>query len=274
MIKWIKSASKFISIFIVIIQFQFCSDQSDTVHWPKNGTSLSATKYRLDIADTANILINKDNLFTLIKPHDSLITSQFQINYSAIAEERQKYFLEANQKVTNTQNPNVTEYYKFEDGNVFLLGYKTKDEVKPFTIFEPPLIISGKENGKDLITEGTMKTFDSKLSNFDEGFKTTLKIKNSKEILLANNKETKHYLRELIMARDATVGFGENNLIMPEAIMFKSKIITDINGVPIAEWSIKADIIEAEQQQLQQEPKMQEHKLYIEFTKYYNIDNN
>lgn len=96
---------------------QFCT-QEEKIHWPKNGTTLSAVKYNLDIADSANILIKSNSLFTLIEPHDSLIVKRFTINYSAVTKENVEYFREADQKVTNSLNSNVTEYYNFGSTNI------------------------------------------------------------------------------------------------------------------------------------------------------------
>lgn len=232
-------------IIILLILFFSCSDKP--VKWVANGTTLQATKYRLEISDSSKILIENDNAFSLLLPHDSLITNKFTISYSVVDTKTNKYFkIKAHQQVKNTLNPKVTEYYQFDNGNVLLLGYATRDKLKPYTIFEPALIISPASINEGTKSSGVMKTFIAENNSFDEGFNTNLKIKELKQIKLKviPNRLKICNLQELILTRDATVSYGENNLIMSEAIMFKSKLLIDTKGLPIAEWSIKADKIE------------------------------
>ena len=171
-------------------------------------------------------------------------------------------------------NPKVTEYYRFDNGNVLFLGYATSNTLKPYTIFEPALIISPASINKGTKSSGAMKTFFAQNNSFDKGFNTNLRIIELKQIKLKDisNSHKICNLRELILTRDATVSYGENNLIMPEAIMFKNKLLIDTNGLPIAEWSIKAEKIENNNNELE-EPGIENqntksNKLYIEFTKY------
>jgi hypothetical protein len=261
--------------FILILLVLFCSCSDKPVKWVTNGTTLQATKYRLEISDSSKILIENDNTFSLLLPHDSLITNKFTISYSAVDTKTNKYFkTKAHQQVKNTLNPKVTEYYQFNNGNVLLLGYATSDRLKPYTIFEPALIISPASINEGAKSSGVMKTFIAENNSFDKGFNTNLKIKELKQIKLkdVSNRHKICNLQELILTRDATISYGENNLIMPEAIMFKNKLLIDTNGLPIAEWSIKSEKIEKNNNELE-EPGIENqtkkpNKIYIELTKY------
>ena len=261
--------------FILILLVLFCSCSVKPVRWVTNGTTLQAKKYRLEISDSSKILIENDKAFSLLLPHDSLFTNKFTISYSAVDTKTNKYFkTKAHQQVKNTLNPKVTEYYRFDNGNVLLLGYATSDRLKPYTIFEPALIISPASINEETKSSGVMKTFITENNSFDEGFNTNFKIKELKQIKLkVISKRLKICnLQELILTRDATVSYGENNLIMPEAIMFKNKLLIDTNGLPIAEWSVKVEKInnnnnEPEELGIENQ-KTKTNKLYIEFTKY------
>lgn len=260
-------------ILILLVLFGSCSDK--LVKWVTNGTTLQATKYRLEISDSSKILIENDNTFSLLLPHDSLITNTFTISYSAVDTKTNKYFkTKAHQQVKNTLNPKVTEYYQFDNGNVLLLGYATSNPLKPYTIFDPALSISPESINEGVKSSGVMKTYITENNSFDEGFNTNLKIKELKQIKLKDisNRLKICNLRELILTRDATISYGENNLIMPEAIMFKSKLLIDTNGLPIAEWSIKAEKIKHNDNEPEElgieNQKTKPNKLYIEFTKY------
>ncbi len=257
----------------LLVLFGSCSDKP--VKWVANGTTLQAKKYRLEISDSSKILIENGNAFSLLLPHDSLITNKFTISYSDVDTKTNKYFkTKAHQQVKNTLNPKVTEYYRFDNGNVLLLGYATGDRLKPYTIFEPAIIISHVSINEGAKSSGVMKTFIAENNSFGKGFNTNLKIKELKQIKLQDtfNRLKICNLQELILTRDATISYGENNLIMPEAIIFKSKLLIDTNGLPIAEWSIKAEKIENNNNE-SEEPGIENqtrkpNKLYIEFTKY------
>ncbi|MCP5062883.1 MAG: hypothetical protein GY936_10505 [Ignavibacteriae bacterium] len=210
--------------------------------WPITGTKIYAEIYQLEIRDSSKILIDQGDVFSLLSPHDSSLIGRFEIKYSEISSDAEEYFkTNANQQVINTSNPNVIEYYSFVNSNVLFIGYSSADTLKPFTIFDLPLIISPIELRMKMKSSGKMKTFIAANNSLDEGFNTHLKVKEIKQITLeeSNNNSKVCSLREMVFTKDATVGFGQNNLIVPEAIMSKTKFLVDLNGYPIAEWSIK-----------------------------------
>jgi len=239
---------KRILITILLLLSISCSDKP--LKWVANGTTIEATKYRLEISDSSKILIENDGNYTLFSPHDSLIISKFTINYSSVNSTANKYFkANADQQVKNALTPTVTEYYRFEKGNVLLLGYSTGDSIKPYTVFEPALIISPNKIDKEAVSSAVMKTFITEDKKFDDGYKSKLTIKELKQIKLSANKNrgdrreqsTACRLREMTLSRDAKISYGKNNLIIPEAVMFRTKLLLDGNGLPIAEWSIKSE---------------------------------
>jgi hypothetical protein len=254
-------------VLVLLLLFIGCSDKP--VKWVANGTTVEATKYRLDISDSSKILVENSGKYRLLSPHDSLIVNKFNITYADVDSKVNLFFRTlANQQVKNTLNPKVTEYYQFSNGNVLLLGYSTNDSLKPYTIFEPPLTISPKEIMKEMKTSGVMKTFLKENNSFDEGFKTNMKINELKEIKLKNGSGIiKTYsLREITLSRDARVSYGENNLIMPEAIMLRTKLLVDLKGNPIAEWSVKVEENIDEADSIEKENLSK--TLYIDFIKY------
>ena len=263
-------------VFVLILLMFLVACSDNHVKWVPTGTTVKATKYRLEIGDTSKILTRNGDGFTLLSPHDSLIINRFSINYTSVNSKANQYFTsEANQQVTNSLTPNITEYYQFKDGNVLLLGYSTGDSLKPYTVFEPALIISPKEIKGKIESSGAMKTFMAEEKTFDDGYNTKLKIKELKKIKLIasiNNSEPSRSnpcsLRELVLSRDATIAYGENNLIMPEAIMFRTKLLIDETGFPIAEWSIKTEEKENISETEEKTERIPEREIFIEYIKY------
>ncbi len=242
-----------------------CSNKR--VKWPINGTTIEATKYKIALSDSSKILTKNGDSYILLSPNDSLLVSKFTIHYSAVDTNANLYFRSnAERQVKNTLNPNLTEYYKSDNGNVLFVGYSSGDSSKPYTIFEPPLIISPQVINKEIKSTGVMRTFIKEKNAFDEGFKTKLTVKEIGEIKLFGKTET-YSLRELTLSRDATISYGENNLIVPEAIMFRTKLLVDQNGYPVAEWSVKAEKSETAETMGNEEKR----ELYIELIKYKEI---
>jgi hypothetical protein len=245
-----------------------CSDEA--IFWPQNGTIVEAAKYRIELRDSSKILIESGKNYTLWTPPDSLLINESEISYLNIDSDIDNHFKgSANQKVKNSANSNITEYYSFEMGNVLLLGYTTENIEQPTVLFEPPLVISTSEMEGSFKSSGIMKNFNKEESKFEDEVKTNLKINEIKQVHLKNSKnENLCYLREMILTQDGTVGFGENNLIIPEAIIIKTKLLVDQNGYLIAEWGIKAKQNEELIKNFEGPEQKPSNDLYIEFTRY------
>lgn len=272
--KFMKYYAKHAFYLLLLITISIgCTSNQEEYLWPKDGSKLSAVKYKLSIEDSSKILIENKDYYSLFSPEDSLIASQYEIYYNSLNKDNAPDYFKtrANHTVRNTANPQMTEYYKFEKGNVLLAGYTTGDTLKPFTVFEPALNISpssGKMKSGEVISEGMMKKFLADSATFDKGFKTKLKVRDIDTLKIKDGNGTIKgcYLREITLSRDATIGFGGTDLIVPEAILLKSKVLIDEKGIPLAEWSIKSEAVENDTAEPE---KMQDRKLYIELTKYY-----
>jgi len=242
-----------------------CSEEQ--LNWPANGTVLKAGKYRLQASDSSRILFRDGQGFSLLSPPDSLLVNKFDIKYSAIGHETNAYFQDrANQMVINTSRPGVIEYYGFNDGDVLFLGYSNANEQKPFTCFEPPLIISSSEIDEFIESSGVMKTYIKADGTFDIGENTTMLIKRIGQVNLntGHNKNKPCLVSEFILSSDATVAYGDKKLIVPGAISLSTKLLVDINGFPIAEWRLMSTSNDNSDENQQK----QKRELFIEFTKY------
>ena len=219
-----------------------------------------AKKYNLEINDSSKILTKRGTKFFLITPSDSLLINKFEIYYNAVSLNAPEYFKKnANQQVKNTLTPKVTEYYRFDKGNVLFVGYTTGNSLKPYTIFNPPLVISPAKILKKVKSSGKMETYNSQNNSFSEKHSTYLIIKNLglMSIIDRANNDVTCILKEIILTRDAIVGYGQNNLILPDAVLFKTKLLVNSNGYPIAEWSVKL-----------RNEREEDSKLYLELLKY------
>ncbi len=250
--------SKKIVIPILLFLIYACSD--NTKIWVPNGTTLQGVKYKLALSDSSAILQKRGDLFTLISPADSLITEKFNIVYSSVSPKADEYLLRhANQEVSSTANPNITEYYRVSDKNVFFIGYSSDDSSKGFTVFEPPLTIASSENRGKNESSGIMKTFNPQTGQFETGNKTAIIIQKNSDLKIKNDegKIINCALKKITIKQDRSISYGSDNLIIPDAVVIESQSLVDNEGFPIAEWSIK------------KEPDNNSHnKFHIELTKY------
>ncbi len=81
------------------------------------------------------------------------------------------------QEIVQSKNTAIVEFYRFEKGSAYLVGYTNPDSTKPFTIIDPPLLIMpGNINElKEAITSaGTSKDWNR--DSLVEGYRTTFTI--------------------------------------------------------------------------------------------------
>ncbi len=249
---------KQITFALLLFGVYACSD--NTKIWVPNGITLQGVKYKLAVSDSSEILQESGDLFSLISPADSLVMEKFRITYSPVSFKANEYFSQyANQEVTTSANPNITEYYRTSDKNVFFVGYSSNDSSKGFTVFEPPLIIASSNKNEETESSGIMKTFDSQTGQFETGNKTVIIIKKDCDLKIINieGKIISCALKKITIKQDRRISYGSDNLIVPEAVVIESQSLIDNEGLPIAEWSIK------------KEPDNNSHNnFYIELTIY------
>jgi len=117
---------------------------------------------------------------------------------------------------------------------------------------------------KDVVSTGMSKKWNKK--SFDEGFKTTFKIskKESGSFIAEGDKKQKGILCEMRMTQDASIPFGETNLILPEAITLKSKVLIAKDMGTILEWSIQSRKMEIDNE----ESPVPETEIYMEIARH------
>jgi hypothetical protein len=178
-----------------------------------------------------------------------------------------KFIGRIDQEVVHSNDTNSIEFYRFEKGNILLLGYATPDTSKPVTVFEPPLIIiplNLKELEKPFTSSGTMKTWNG--NKYDEGFKSTYSIKKTGvgRFLSEDGTEKSATLCENTFSRDVTMQYGQTNLIVPDAMtLTSSSILNEEKGV-VLEWSIRSRKVETNPNKIPNRDR--DRELYIEIT--------
>jgi hypothetical protein len=236
------------------------------LYWHSNGTIIKDIVWEIPIADSATVLKTDGTLWKLPQPPDSTTP---QITYTTYRTPRflsyMKFIGRIDQEVVHSNDTNTIEFYRFENGDVLLLGFVTPDTLKPLTIFEPPLVIipsNLKELEKKFASSGTMKTWNR--NKFDDGFKSTYSItkKSAGRFLTEVGTERSVVLCENTFSRDVTMQYGQTNLIVPDAVTLTSNSVLDEEKGVLLEWGIRSRNVETKPDKIPD----RDRELYIEIT--------
>lgn len=225
---------------IVLTLLTVCNSVTK-LHYP-NGTTVKTKTYELNISDTNSILKFRNNTFLINSFNDSLLKKTDTIYFiDADSSISKNIFGHIDQVVIYKRNPKIKELYRFEAGGVYLVGYITADTLNPYNKFEPPLIILPDIDKEKDSTISVMYTFDKNgnKNKKSKKTKTLIELKKSGRIMI-KDKEEECFLYELTISQDAIVGYGQQGLIVPDAISLSSDLLYVKNLGLIAEWGIRS----------------------------------
>ncbi len=237
-------------------------------YWHSNGTVIKNLMWEIPIADSSQFLITEGNLWKLPEPPDSITP---QITYTTYRTPcllaTRRLLGRIDQEVVHSKDTNNIEFYRFENGNVLLLGFATPDTLKPVTVFDPPLIVipsNLQKLEKPCTSTGTMRIWDG--NKYDNGYKSTYRItkKCTGRFLAEDGSERDGVLCESMISRDATIQYGQTNLIVPDAITLSSNSIMSEEKSVVLEWGIRSKKIETPAEKI----PGKDRELYIEITKH------
>lgn len=244
-----------------------CTDKPSL--WPESGISKEISIFELPLSDTNLILVEENNVYSIAQFNDSLLRTVEIVSYQ---EPKSTLIKEIpytiNQQVVHRNNTNASAFYSFQKGIVKLAGYTTKDTLKPLTIFNNPLVILPLKNVQGDTTTSFMYTWNKEKMSFEKGQKAKSKVQLIKTgtLRLKNTKEP-FYLYSLTLSQDVILNYGEQKLILPEAIVIKSFLLYGEKSGLILEWGIRTKEVKKE------EPSEQENTAYLELSRYKRIKN-
>lgn len=259
-----------IFLLLIFVFITGCND-NNTLRSP-NGTLLISKTYQLALEDTNKIITQENNVFKIKEFEDSLHTRTDTIWYKEPESTKyEKVFGKIDQIVINSRNREVKELYKIESGKTYLVGYITTDTTKPYTKFNPPVIIYPEKDTKEEINISKMQTISGEGVEIGNGVKvkTELRLGKTGAIEINGSKE-EFYLYELTIKQDAVIQYGDQGLIVPEAIELSSKMLIGIKSGLIAEWGIRLKQKEEERETLREEAR-KESERYLEINIYQQV---
>jgi hypothetical protein len=213
-------------------------------YWHANGTMVKDMVWELPLADSSVILKTENGIWTLPQPPDTVIP---QISYTTYRTPRYSARPgipgRIDQEVVHSSDTINTEFYRFENGNVLLLGFASADTSKPPTLFDPPLIIMPANLGKaekSFTSSGIMKIRSG--NKPDSEYRSTYSVvkKGTGRLAAEDGKEIKAVFCENTFSRDMTMHYGRTELIMPDAMTIKSFSVLSEEEGTLLEWGIRS----------------------------------
>lgn len=252
--------------FIVVCLFASGCSRNVPSYWHPDGTIIKDITWEVPIADSSTVLITEGNLWKLPQPPDSIIP---QITYTTYRTPQllgyTKLLGRIDQEVVHGNDTSNIEFYRFENGAVLFLGFATPDTLQPLTMFDPPLIIVPavlKDSGQSCTSTGTMKTWSR--NKYDNGYKTSYTIikKGTGRFIAEDGKERDGIFCENKISRNATIQYGQTNLIVPDAITLSNNSILSKEKGIVLEWGIRSRKVETSANIIPD----RDRELYIEIT--------
>jgi hypothetical protein len=255
---------------VLLVSLFFCCNNLKPASWPENNAVITAVSYALPLADSSLLLTHQGEYLTLLEPDDSLISKSDTLCYRTPKKGIQKFFKGNTIATAKTysSNPAIEEYYTFDKGAVKLAGYATSDSLMPVTVFSNPLVIFPGPGFEADSTFAIKQNWSTRENAFVEDTKTRTVVKQIKTgTLLIEGQPEAFVLYQLALAADAKVGFGEQQLIVPDAIYMQSYMVVGNTKGLIGEWSIKTKRTQADPTD-PQNPIQPENSSYIEYISY------
>jgi len=269
----------FISFFL--LTFFCCQKWTEFTYWPRNGAEFEDVIWELSIGDSANVLQKQDGLWILPEPDDTDAVKKIRtIHRKPEHSKAAKKVKGIQQEVLNPER-GMVEYYGFQKGAVLLLGYSKGKDLEGLIVYDPPLVLipgNPAEQKNPSKSSSLMKTWNQDSGAFKEGFTThvTFQVLESDSVIL-DSLERPALLCEIIISSDRTIGFGGTDLIVPDAVMMKNKVMLVKGYGPVLEWGIRSRKTESEKiesdkddHRLTPEESLlhEKRELYIEVTRH------
>jgi hypothetical protein len=239
--------------------FTAFSVSQTTLRFPNNSTVICRT-WELPLSDTAKILLPVNRSFQLNSFSSMNAVRIDTIRYTAVTDEQYvSSYGRIDQTVRNSRNPALLELYSFADSAVYLAGYTSSENNNRSASFTPPIVVLPRRATFNDSTLSAMTTLhDGKKVNV----RSSVTLKRSGKVTYNNGAED-FYQYDVTIAKDIIMPYGNQNLVMPGAMMMQSSMVYGTKSGLLAEWGIRSRPNRKTDRQ-----KPQDQELYLELNHY------
>jgi hypothetical protein len=225
--------------------FIFSCSHKPPIFWPQNGYSFLDTQWTVSLEDSASVLRLNGGVWILPQPPLGVTTRTTLTRHVHPLKERYRRWLgRADQESVRDEGSILREFYQFERGGVFLLGYESRDSTRLLTVYNPPLLLV-PNNIDRLDTTVVLETVSRVWNVIADTFKTEPKtrirlILEKRGSVRLDSATVPAVLCRMAISQDGAIGFGGKDLIVPDAVMVENRVLFAQGIGPVLEWGVRS----------------------------------
>jgi hypothetical protein len=236
---------KLLSSGILVVFIMSCSSDKAPLFWPQNGSRFQDVTWEIPVADSASVLIEKGGCWILPLPPDGVHTKIANVSHQKPTRKPYaKQLGRIDQEVVRGMGTAGREFYRFDKKGILLLGTEGSDSTSLLTIYNPPLILfPGNLASLDsaFLNESKPRIWNAIADTFKQDFTTRIRLSVKKRgKLMLDSSIVPAVLCKLSLSQDRTVGFGDKDLIVPDAVIMESNVLIAEGIGPVFEWGIRS----------------------------------
>ncbi|HEX9934078.1 MAG TPA: hypothetical protein VGB38_02685 [bacterium] len=236
------SKTLFFTLFLTITVG--CSHKP-SVYWPRNESVFQDIRWTVALEDSASVLRLDKGVWILPQPPFTTKARTILTRHVHLRQKPHRRRLgRVDQEVLREEGSVPKEFYRFGNKGIVLLGTESRDSTRLLTVYKPPLLVL-PENLDRLDSTVVFETVPNVWNAITDTFRTESKMRvrwtlESRGLVRIDSVNIPAVLCRMALSQDGTVGFGETNLIVPDAVMVENKVLF-VQGVgPVLEWGIRA----------------------------------
>ncbi len=237
-----KKSYLLLSVFLLL---PFCQKQHDLDFWTRTGTVVENIKWEIELSDSSKVLRERNGIWLLpnvpayVKP-DTTISRHVRPKESVYSQ----FFDRVDQEVIHDSGEISREFYRFNEHGVELLGYETKDSTQLIAVYYPPLLVLPANLARidsTILSESIPRIYNAALDSFSTGQKTKLSLKIIRHgKVLVDSIVTPALLAKMRLSMDASVNYGDKNLIVSDLMTMESNLLLAEKFGPVLEWGVRS----------------------------------
>ncbi|MBN1466919.1 hypothetical protein JXA02_14290 [candidate division KSB1 bacterium] len=231
-----------ISLLIAAGASMRCGSKSP-LYWPPDGTVLLNQSWNVPLSDSSSVLQKEGEVWILPAPPDTAVEKTYSRHLSARQVTHPDLFEHVDQVVLHDNGTGMTEYYCFRRDGVFVLGYsRTAGDLH--TRYNPPLLFlpnTLKNRHETLVHETTPTLYDAAADSTaaEQKMRIALTLKERGVVRIENRTSPALWVR-MRLSQDAVVAYGNDDLVLNDALMMQSDILLVKDFGPILEWGVRS----------------------------------
>ena len=223
----------------LVLLMTACEPKQASDYWTPNGKTVENITWDVPAADSS-VLCNLGGRWQLPIPPENHVERTITRHVRPSGGNLPNVFMNADQLVRHEAGMLQEEYYRVGKQGLFLLGFSGHDATASLMRCNPPLLLlpSNPEVIDAAVTaESMMQVWDAEADSFrNDGLcRATFKVIERGTLSLPSG-DMPAILVKMTLSKDLTLKFGNNDLIMTDAVTVKSNVLLTRSWGSVLEW--------------------------------------